>query len=224
MNEDKTIAVSMTAEEKAAFEAFRKEQARKEAAEKAKQMRADYAALVDQEIEALMPELIKVSGDIKEAKRKAYDNFRTIIDMKSEIFRLKKDSELDVKSHTFTNSKSDKRITLGTYQLDNYKDTAEEGIAIVKEYISSLAKDEAGESLMKMVLSLLSKDSRGTLKASRILSLRRLAEETGDERFLEGVKIIEEAYDPVASKMYVKAEIKGANGEWQSVPLGMTES
>ena len=39
-----------------------------------------------------------------------------------------------------------------------------------------------------------------------------------------GLRIIEEAYAPVASKTYVKAEIKGENGEWKNIPLGMTES
>lgn len=219
-----TVAVQMTAEEKAQFEAFRKEKARKEAEEKAKKMREDYAQMVDAEISAIMPELISVSGDIAAVKRRAYDNFKAIIEMKAEMFRLKKGEELEVKSHTFTNSKGTMRITLGAYQIDNYQDTAEEGVAIVKEYISSLAKDPESESLVKMVLSLLAKDAKGTLKASRIVRLRKLADESGNERFQEGVKIIEEAYNPITSKMYVKAEVRGENGEWKSVPLGMTES
>lgn len=220
----KTQTVEMTEEQLARYRAFEEAEERKAREAKAKQMREDYSSLVDKEIGMLMPELMEVSSHIAAVKKKVYDDFKTIIELKEEIFRLKKGEVLDVKSHTFTNSEGNARITLGAYQIDNYKDTAEAGIEVVKDYISGLAKDPESEALVKMVLKLLSKDSKGTLKASRIIQLRRLAEETGDERFLEGVQIIEEAYNPVPSKTFVKAEVKGDNGEWRSVPLGMTES
>jgi len=216
--------VEMTAEQAAAFEAFQAAEARKKAEEKARTMRENYTEMVDKEIAEIMPELQSVSGAIAEAKKKAYENFKAIIDLKQEIFRLRKEKELDVKSHTFTTSDGKQRITLGVYVLDNYLDTAEEGIAIVKEYIASLAKDAESQALVAMVLKLLAKEAKGTLKASRIIQLRRLADESGSERFIEGVKIIEESYSPIPSKTYVKAEIKGENGEWKNVPLGMTES
>ena len=50
------------------------------------------------------------------------------------------------------------------------------------------------------------------------------AADTGDERFLEGVRIIEERYQPEVSKQFIRAEIKNENGMWRSIPLGMTES
>ena len=56
------------------------------------------------------------------------------------------------------------------------------------------------------------------------VQLRRVAEETGNERFLEGVRIIEESYQPEVSKQFIKAELKDLNGAWRSIPLGMTES
>lgn len=224
MEENKTVAVQMTAEQAAAFKAFQAAEARKAEIERAKCMREDYEKLVDEEISEIMPELMKVSCDIAAAKKKAYEDFKAIIAMKEEMFRLKSGNGLDVKSHTFTNSDSTMRITLGAYVLDNYKDTAEEGIAIVKEYISSLAKDSESQALVDMVLRLLAKDAKGTLKASRIIQLRRLADKSGNERFIEGVKIIEDSYAPVPSKTFVKAEVKGENGEWRNVPLGMTES
>lgn len=224
MENQKIVSVEMTEEQRRQFEAFQAAEARKRAEEKARQMREVYTEMVDKEIAELMPELVKVSGDIAAAKKKAYDNFKAIIELKEEIFRLRKNEDLDVKSHTFTTTKGDMRITLGAYTIDNYLDTAEEGISIVKDYISSLAKDAESQALVDMVLKLLAKDAKGTLKASRIIQLRRLADKSGNERFIEGVKIIEEAYAPVPSKTYVKAEVKGENGEWKAIPLGMTES
>lgn len=215
-------AVMMTAEEKAFFEAFKKEQAKLAAAERAKEQRETYRKMVDDEIENCIPELVGLSEQIKTVKATVHDNFKTILEMKAELFAAKiKD---DQRSHTFTNSEGNKRITLGVYVTDGYRDTVEDGINIVKEYISSLANSPETEALVNMVFRLLARDQKGTLKASRIVQLRKIAEEVGNDRFMEGVKIIEEAYQPAVSKQFVRAEVKGENGEWKSVPLGMTES
>lgn len=215
-------AVMMTAAEKEAFEAFQKAQAKKEAEQKAKEQRELYSKMVDEEIENSIPELSSLSEQIKTTKETVYGNFKTILEMKQEIFASKiKDSQ---RSHTFTNSEGNKRITLGVYVTDGYRDTVEEGIDIVKEVISGFANSAETESLVKMVLKLLSRDAKGTLKASRIVQLRKIAEESGNERFIEGVKIIEEAYQPAVSKQYVRAEMKDEKGQWKVIPLGMTES
>lgn len=216
--------VEMTEAQKAAFERFQREEARREAEEAARRMREEYAGMVDREIENAIPELRNLSENIRTVKKKVYDSFRTILELKADIFMLNKGKEIDVKSNTFTNSRGDMRITLGAYMVDNYRDTAEDGVAIVKEYISSLAKDDESRALVDMVLRLLAKDAKGTLKAQRIIQLRKIADNSGNERFIEGVKIIEEAYNPIPSKTYVKAEVKGGNGEWRNIPLGMTEA
>lgn len=75
-----------------------------------------------------------------------------------------------------------------------------------------------------MVLRLLARDAKGTLKASRVVQLRKIAEETKSDRFMEGVQIIEEAYQPAISKQFIRAEEKNENGAWVCVPLGMTEA
>lgn len=214
--------VTMSAEERQEFEAFKAAKAKKEAEQKAKEQRELYSKMVDEEIENSIPELSSLSEQIKTTKETVYGNFKTILEMKQEIFASKiKDNQ---RSHTFTNSDGNKRITLGVYVTDGYRDTVEEGIDIVKEVISGFANSAETESLVKMVLKLLSRDAKGTLKASRIVQLRKIAEESGNERFIEGVKIIEEAYQPAVSKQYVRAEIKDEKGQWKVIPLGMTES
>ena len=214
--------VELTAEEKAEFEAFQREKAKKAAEEKAKNDREMYKQMVDEEIANSIPVLLGISEQIKASKQTVMDNFKTILEMKADLFKTKvKD---DQRSHTFTNSEGDKRITLGVYVTDGYRDTVEDGIAIVKEYIEGLAKDEKTKALVSMVLRLLARDAKGTLKASRIVQLRKVAMETGDDRFIEGVRIIEEAYQPEVSKQFIRAEIKNENGMWKPIPLGMTES
>ena len=222
MEERSKQTVLMTEEEKAEFEAFQREKARKAAEEKAKADGEMYKQMVDEEIENSIPVLLGISEEIKESKQKVLDNFKAILAMKSDLFKTKMRN--DQRSHTFTNSAGDKRITLGVYVTDGYRDTVEDGIAIVKEYIASLANDEKTQALVNMVFRLLSRDAKGTLKASRIVQLRKVAEDTGDARFMEGVRIIEESYQPEVSKQFIRAEMKDRNGMWRPIPLGMTES
>ena len=56
------------------------------------------------------------------------------------------------------------------------------------------------------------------------MQLVKMSEESGNEAFMDGVRIIRDAYKPVVSKYYIRAEFKGENGKWTNVPLGMTEA
>ena len=213
--------IEMTAQERQEYEAFKAAQAKKKAKEQAKRDREAYKELVDETIEEASIRLQAVSHHIKTDKQNILNDFRRVIDMKSEVLKLKKDGQ---RTDTFTNSAGDKRITVGYYETDGYRDTVEDGIAIVKEYIEGLANNEETKALVKMVLRLLARNAQGTLKASRIVQLRKIAEESGNERFMEGVQIIEEAYQPAISKQFIRAEVKNDNGAWIAIPLGMTEA
>lgn len=212
--------VTMTAEERQEFEAYRAEKKKKEAAAQRKQQRENYAAMVDDELRTTLPVLQELSEQIKTVKNTVFGNFDAILKMKSEVLGLTKD---DQRSHTFTTSDSKLRLTLGVNTVDGYRDTVEDGIAMVKAYIESLAKDETSKALVNAVLRLLSRDQSGNIKASRVLQLRKMAEETGNERFIEGVQIIEESYQPTETKKYIRAEYKNEKGAWVNIPLGMTD-
>ena len=46
-----------------------------------------------------------------------------------------------------------------------------------------------------------------------------------DERFIEGVQIIMEAYQPTTTKQYIRAEVKDADtGAWHTIPLSVTDA
>lgn len=213
--------VTINSEDMEAFEKFQKEQEVKRAEAKKRENREAYAALVDELINESMPKLRKLSADLAAVKAEIRMSFRTIMTMKVGLYGDKVSSQY---SHTFTNSDVDKRITIGQYIIDNYRDTAEDGIQMVMEYLESLVKDDQTEALIKVVKRLMSRDAKGTLKASKVLQLSKMAEESGDAKFIEGVKIIRDAYQPVVSKEFIRAEEKNEKGEWKSIALGMTEA
>ena len=212
--------VTMTAEEKAQFDAFKVEQAKKTAAEQARQNRDAYKALVNETINEMFPKLETISEGLARDKKSVYESFQQALLMKQDIY----DVHADQRSNTFTNSEGTRRIILGQYVIDNYDDTVNEGIAKVREYIGSLAKDAESKMLVDGILKLLAKDQQGNLKASRVMQLRKMAQESASDLFIDGVRIIETAYRPAVSKFYVRAEKKNEQGAWVNIPLGMTEA
>lgn len=212
--------ITMTDEELRQFEEFKQQQLEKEAEQKRKKAREDYANLVDDEVKNAIDMLQILSNQIKSVKKTVFDNFKTVLDMKAEVIGIKEGGQC---SHTFTNSNSNMRLTLGMNTIDGYRDTVEDGICIVKQYIESLAKDENSKALVNAVLRLLSRDQAGNIKASRVLQLRKMADETGNKRFKEGVKIIEESYQPTTTKRYIRAEVKNSQNGWAIIPLGVSD-
>ena len=137
MSEETKVTVEMTAEEKARFEAFRKSEEKRAAEAKARADREMYKQLVDDEIEKSIPVLLAVSEKIKQSKQQVLDNFKTILELKGNIFKTIRD---DQKSHTFTNSEGSKRITLGVYVTDGYRDTVEDVRIIEESYQPEVSK------------------------------------------------------------------------------------
>ena len=212
----------MTAKEREEWEAYKADKEKKEAAERRKAARVTYQQLVDEELAQAVPELRKLSQDIRTVKDTVFSNFKTVLDMKEEVVGFKEDGQY---SHTFTNSESSLRLTLGVNTVDGWSDMAETGIAMVRKYIESLATDEKTKTLVNTVLRLLSKDKQGNLNASRVLQLAKMAEESSDDQFKEGVKIIQESYMPTATRRYIRAQYRDettCNG-WRNIPLGITD-
>lgn len=213
--------VTMSAAELAEFEAFKAAQAAKRAKEERKQNLDTFNAMIDEQIACAIPELKDISEQLSSVKKTVFENFRALLDMKKDIMKMTKDGQ---RSHTFTTSDGQSRIELGFYQLDNYRDTVNDGIALVKDYITSLAETDETKALVYMVLKLLSKDQKGDLKASRVLQLRQMADKINDDSFTEGVEIIMNSYAPIPSKQFIRAFIKGEDGEWLPIPLSITDA
>ena len=208
----------MTAEERAEWEAFKAEKAKKAEAERRRQQREAYAQMVDEELMQAIPELLNLSGEIKTVKDTVFGNFAAIIDMKAELFGTRDGGQY---SHTFTNSDSSLRLTLGVNTVDGYRDTVEDGIAMVRGYIESLATDDKTHALVAAVLRLLSRDGQGNLKASRVLQLREIARKSGYPELIEATDIIQSAYRPVDTCQFISVSYKDEKGVKRALPLSL---
>ena len=209
--------------EQLAREAFKSKE--KELAKRAKEeQEAHYKQLVDETIEKAVESVGELNLKMTVAKKQIFNDFDTVIALKNELYTGQKWLKTDRVTNTFTNQEGNKRVTVGYHTNDNYLDTYTEGVKLVEEYISSLATDENGQKLADMVKVLLSERGKGgQLKAQNVLRLQRMANDSKNETFIEGMRIISDAYSPTKSKQFVKVEIKGEHNEWVTVSTNMTD-
>lgn len=191
-----------------------------EKAEKARveNEREEYKRLVDASVRSAVGKLQKLSDEMMRVKREVFEEFDTLIRMKNELFRVK----LDRKTDTFTTGDGAMSVTLGSRTNEGWDDTVEAGIAKVKEYLGTLAKDDNSAALVETVMGLLAKDRKGALKANKVLELERLAVKSQDKEFLDGIGIIKAAYRPVPTCQFISVETKDEKGNATPLPLSLS--
>lgn len=198
-------------------------EARIEAKKRAeKQKREDdintYKDTVDEFVRRVYDILVPLSDKLKEAKDTIFKEKDAIVDLKESLY----DTKLDRHSNTFTTSDGKITLSMGFRTVDGWSDDAEAGIAKIKDYMKSLAKDENGAKQNKIIMELLAKDKKGNLKLSSIVQLEKHANEFGDPLFIEGVKIIKDSYRPTETSQFISLIYKDEHGVKHSVPLSLS--
>lgn len=211
-------------EEVALLEQARADKAKREAEEKHAQEVKTYKDLVDEAVNDTVPEAEDVSRMLEQRKAGIFERFHSIIAMKEDLYKGSKSMAKEGRfTDSFTNKAGTAHVTLGFNTNDAYDDTYTAGVEKVKEYIQSLASDDKSRQLAEMVNTLLMERSKaGQLKAQNVLRLENMANESGDPTFIEGMKIIRDAYRPERTKQFVKVEVKDASGKFQTISLNMT--
>jgi len=200
------------AEKKAIYEEMKaKEQAEER---KTENQREQYKNLVLETTEKNARKLKRLSRLIGKIKKAVYSDYGAVLDLKEEIYGIKEQF-----SHTFTTEQYS--IKLGKRTVDNFDDTVHAGIEKVKSYIASLTKGEAQE-IKKVMDLLLKKDKNGNLKASRVLELKKLAQEINNKDLSDGVKIIEEAFKPKTTRKFIEIYEKDEDGKMINIPLAIS--
>ena len=199
------------------MEQLKSENAAQKNREKAE--RESYKMIANTTVGEQFLKLEQLSSMLSIAKADVYRQFAAIIELKQELYGAKSGQM----SHTFTDEQG-RSITIGWRQVDEFDDTLDMGIALINDYISTLAVDDNSANLVEIINKLLKKDAKGNLKPNRILDLRNLAEKTGNEQLTRGVEIILAAYKPSRSVIFVEADTKTPQGAKQSVALSITSA
>lgn len=222
MQEEKKVKMELTEAEVALLNKARQDEAKRQAELKKKADTDAYKALVDKAINETVSEALELSQLMSTKKEGIIDRFKTVINLKEDIFKGEKLKDGRY-SDSFTNGDSTARISIGYNTNDAYDDTYTAGVDLVHEYIESLASDDKSRQLADMVNTLLAERSKsGQLKAQNVLRLEQMANESGDDKFIEGMKIIRDAYKPEKTRIFIRVEVKGENNEWKNISLNMT--
>ena len=124
----------LSEEEVALLEQARADKAKREAEEKHAQDVKAYKQLVDEAVNATVPEAKDISSLLEMRKAGIFERFHSIIAMKDELFKGSKGLAKEGRfTDSFTNSDSTARVTLGFNTNDAYDDTYTAGVEKVKE-------------------------------------------------------------------------------------------
>ena len=180
--------------------------------------RQSYNDMRDDFVERMFGELKKLSDEMIAIKQQIFSESAMLDEMQQRLFKVK----MDRKSRTMTHSNGRCSIKVGNRLNDGWDDTVEIGIEKVREYLGTLATDDKSRRLVGAITRLLAKDQKGTLKANKVLELEKMANEEQNPTFLEGIRIIKDAYRPVPTCQFVEVKYKDENDVERSLPLSMS--
>ncbi len=216
-NQQLTMDITkMTAAQRAELKAQLEAEERAEKQKREEDVAA-YKSAVDEFCRLKFSRLKAMSEEMRRLKDEVFAEAETLIKLKEELFKTKSDRHSD----QFTTSDGRITLALGNRTNDGWDDTVEVGVAKVKEFIRSLAKDDDSAALTEMVMSLLAKDRKGNLKASRVLQLREIARKSGYPALIEATDIIQGAYRPEETCQFISASWKDERGVKHTLPLSM---
>lgn len=203
-------------------EALKAQLAAEDKAEKdrIKNERETYKKLVDEGVTANFRDLKRLSDLLVAMKARIFKSFDATLEMKATIYGVKESQQ----SHTFSTSDGRYSIKLGHRIVDSYDDTKSAGVAKVYEYLKTLSKDDNSAMLVNSVLNLLKVDDKGNLKSNRVMELEKMAEESGDESFIDGIRIIKASHALVRTCQFLTVSYKDENGKECVLPLSMSSA
>ena len=207
----------LTSEQRAELYA-QMEAKQKQDAQKIQDDREAYKSIVNETVLSLWGSLEYVSEVMTTTKAQVFRNFEKALELKRDAYGIKDDQQ----SHTFSTADGKRSITIGHRVVDRYDETVTAGIAKVKDYVKSLAKDDDSAALVETILNLLKPNKDGVLKASRVLELKKLSNRVNNPEFTDGLRIIQDAYRPAKTCQFVTVKYKDDTGSEKTLPLSMS--
>lgn len=180
--------------------------------------RENYKQLEDATVREEVNELMRLSSLMMAAKDRVFKAIGAVTDMQEELYKVK----VDRKSRTYNTQDFSMTLKVGVRTNDGWDDTAQVGVEKVTTYLRTMAKDANSADLVDTVMGLLSKDKKGNMKLSSIIQLERKAEKSRDPEFIDGIRIIKDAYRPVDTCAFIEASRRDENGKEQGIPLSMS--
>ncbi|MDM1513565.1 hypothetical protein [Myroides odoratimimus] len=175
---------------------------RKEDADKEKRNKAALVDLTEDVVDKHIDNFVGLQGDLNQSIMNLFDDAKAIIDARAEVYGNKKREQ---ESHTLTKRDGTASIKMGWNIKPTFDGTESEGIAKIKEYMSSLAGDEKNEKIMMEFLNtFLKTDASGNYQPQLVRKLNEKREVANSKLFDDGMDIIEASIVDIRTSMFAK--------------------
>ncbi|GAQ15460.1 hypothetical protein MODO_3156 [Myroides odoratimimus] len=175
---------------------------RKEDTEREKRNKAALVDLTEDVVDKHIDNFVGLQGDLNRSILNLFDDAKAIIDARAEVYGNKK---RDQESHTLTKRDGTASIKMGWNIKPTFDGTESEGIAKIKEYMSSLAGDEQNEKIMMEFLNtFLKTDAQGNYNPQLVRKLNEKREVANSKLFDDGMDIIEASIVDIRTSMFAK--------------------
>lgn len=192
---------NLTPEQRKELLAQIKEQENLEKKQKQNNIKA-LLGLTEDFVDEHIDECINTQGFNNHFVIKLFEHAEAIINSRTEAYGNKK-SEQD--SHTMTKRDGSASIKLGWNIKPTFDGTETEGIAKIKQYMTSLTSDEENSKIMMEFLNeFLKTDVQGNYNPKQVRKLNEKREIANSQLFNEGMDIIEKAIIDIRTSQFVR--------------------
>lgn len=120
---------------------------------------------------------------------------------------------------TVSNTDGTARVTRRIDSDPKWDERAEKGVALIREFLADTVK-KRDKKLFEILLSFLERNKKGDLEYAKVLTLMQHRDKYSDERWLEGLRLLEESYSLIRKGFAYYFEVKEKEGDkWQKVEL-----
>lgn len=191
----------LTAEQRKALKAQLKDEERQEKERKANEVKI-LQKLTEEIIDENIDDFVKLQGKSNDKIFTIFQKAETIIQARAETYGNKKK---DQDSHTLTKRDGSASIKLGWNVKPTFDGTETEGIAKIKEYMTSLTGDEENSKIMMEFLNeFLKTDVQGNYNPKQVRKLNEKRDTAKSELFNDGMDIIEKAIIDIRTSQFVR--------------------
>ena len=203
--------VEMTASE---LEALLAEKKKTERQAKEKRQR-EYIKGRDLFISSIVTEMIELSAQMAELKKRALTIGNEKHDLLYEVFE-KEPKEL--KKFTIVNEADDQKLEIQSADRQMLDESAEVAIAEIKEILREKFAAR-NKTVYNMLDAVMMKNNKGDYDERLVAKLRKWESDVNDQRFSDALDLLSQAYYITGTSMYVRAYVKNKRNGWELINM-----
>lgn len=208
----------------------------------------DVAEMDVSELEALLAAKKKSEQDKRQKEKQAYEESRDKVigmliqqaqDLSHKLANLKKithkimdEQAQKLESYgairanskggfSITDNKQEFRVVRRRDTVPMWDERGNKGIALVKDFLHDTVKKRDVDTF-ELLMKFLERNKAGELEYSRVFSLIQERDRFSDERWKEGLKLLEESYNVTLKAYQYEFKVKDEQGSWENLPLNFS--